>query len=163
MSHFRWCSRSLSSAMSCQALSWLSEFCGIAQVQPPDMLTLPGAWPRWVGIAALPITWLHWGHGAASPSSQLCETQEPSTLIATPPLGTSCCDTVLFQFGSSACCGVGPSFSSNTVLMNCRESVNPGLPTTHFWAPLSYSVPPVPYSSISKPCIEAASPTPLPA
>src|SRR5689334_12251472 len=107
MSHFRWCCLSEIHLMNSQALSWLSEFCGIAHVQPPDMLTLPGACPFCVGIAAVPITWLHCGHGAASVGSQLCETHEPSTEMPTCAFGCSCWLTLLFQFGSSACCGDG--------------------------------------------------------
>ena len=57
--------------MRFQAASGFFDLAGIAQVQPPDRLTLPLPPPSWVGIAVWPSTSVHCGHGFAPVFCQL--------------------------------------------------------------------------------------------
>ena len=57
--------------MKFQAASGFFDLAGIAQVQPPERLTLPLPLPSWVGIAVWPSTSVHCGHGFAPVFSQL--------------------------------------------------------------------------------------------
>src|SRR5690242_9656535 len=93
--------------------------------QPPDMLVLPGASPFWVGIAAVPRTVDHCGHGLVPDGIQVPFSHEPSRSMASLLLGRSSVESFVPQFGSRASCGAGPSFSEKIVLMKFSESVNP--------------------------------------
>ncbi len=57
--------------MKFQAASGDFDLAGIAQVQPPERLTLPLPPPSWVGIAVWPSTSVHCGHGFAPVFCQL--------------------------------------------------------------------------------------------
>src|SRR4051794_2620908 len=110
MSH--WSSRFLppSSFTRSQAAFWLSEFFGIAQVQPPERLTRPLPSPFWVGIGVVAIVLCHAGHGAAPPFCQFSDTHEPSRSMPSLPCGSSFCGTVLLHVGASASLEDGISF-----------------------------------------------------
>src|SRR4051812_40662852 len=131
--------------------------------QPPDMLVLPGAAPSCVGMAAVPSTVLYCGQGFVPEGFQLPVCHEPSSAMASLPLGMRSVLTFVPHWVSSSSCGSGPSFSLNTVRRKFIESVSPLLDTIHFLDALSYSVSLVPYRSISRPCIVAPSPAAFPA
>src|SRR5882757_2413717 len=153
-------------SMNLKARSGLDDLAGMDQVQPPDMLTLPGAWPFCVGMYARPSLSDHSGHSWPAPASQSCGSQLPSRLMPSLPSGSSSPRTVVEMLGSRASETSGPSFSLKTVSTKARESLKAWLPAIHFLDAVSYKgsvVPsPVPYSSISKPCMVAASPAGLP-
>src|SRR4051794_14978118 len=123
--------------MNFQAASGDFDLAGIAQVQPPEGLTLPLPLPSWVGIAVWPSTSDHCGHGFAPVFSQLLYSHEPSSAIASLEFGSRSLPTLLPQFGSSDCFGCGARPSVKTVLTKFSESLKPWLPTTHFfWSKL---------------------------
>src|SRR5690242_3637253 len=85
-----------------KARSGLAALAGTDQVQPPDMLTLPGAWPCCVGMYASPNLLDHSGHSWPLPSSQSCGSQEPSRLMPSLPLGSRSPRTMVWVLGSRA-------------------------------------------------------------
>ncbi|GAA3359343.1 hypothetical protein GCM10017744_037600 [Streptomyces antimycoticus] len=97
--------------MNFQARSGFLDFAVIAHVQPPDMLTLPGACPFWVGIGAWPRVLDHSGHGLPPVFSQFWPSQEPSRAMASLPSGSHSLKTVVPTLGSRASEMSGPSFS----------------------------------------------------
>src|SRR5690349_15830801 len=154
---YRWsAATSLRSAIWLAAMSYASEFslfsaCATRsnaaflslaceptdRTQPPDMLVLPGASPFCVGIAAVPSTVDHCGHGLLPVEIQVPLSHEPSRLMASLFCGSSSVDSFVPQLGSRASCGAGASFSEKIVLMKFSESVKPGLVVTHFFEPSS--------------------------
>src|SRR5262245_11149980 len=62
--------------MKSKARSGFPALLGIAQVQPPDMLTLPGAWPCCVGMYARPNCFDQSAHSRPLPFNQACGSQE---------------------------------------------------------------------------------------
>src|SRR5690242_5267196 len=122
-----------------KARSGLPALEGIAQVQPPDMLTLPGAWPCWVGMYARPNSLDHCGHSCPLPFNQAWGNQDPSRAMPNLPLGRSSPATMVWILGSRAVETSGPSFSWNTVCTNDSASLNPWLEAIHFFDALSYS------------------------
>ena len=148
--------------MNFQPRSGLADLAEMAQVQPPERLVRPGACPVWVGIATWPSTLDHSGHGLGPVSCQVLGNQDPSRAIASLSWRQPLLGDLVAEVASVASCGLGPSFSPKTVLTKPSESLKPLLPVTHLpdWRRRRAGSS-VPYSSISKPCIDDASPAAL--
>ena len=95
-----------------QAACGFLDLAPTASSQPPDMLVAPGASPCCVGIAATPSVLLYSGHGLAPPVFQVPVCQDPSSAMATLPLGMRLVLSLVPHCGSSASCGLGARPSS---------------------------------------------------